>query len=211
MWYYDEQIFDDLEQAVEIATIQEEQTPDIFPLRIHRAKPYHASSLSARGIAKELADALIPCSPNSFWRRRDSPEDLMEYILENFAVEFPDDGSFDDWAPKPDRYRLLWSIRLFCWVNLPLFRLMRWFGWMQPMRPLGWFNPRQDSLGLGLLQREISRWDALQNGDGLLWTEDTTNWEDVSWADYRGMFPEIFEEEVESCNDLQICNPSTAR
>jgi hypothetical protein len=195
-WYYDEQIFDDLEEAVEIATNQEEQTPDDFPLRIHKAKPYHARSLSAQSLAKELADALRDRYPDSLATRRDTPKDLLEYLVENFVDEFPAGGEFDDWEPKPDRQRLLWSIRLFYLVNLPLFRLMRWLGWMRPMRWNSWFNPRQHSLGLGLLQREISRWERLQNGNGLLWAEDESNWDDVSWEDFQEMFPELFEEVV---------------
>lgn len=40
-WYYDDQVFDDIEEAVEIATNNyEEQTPADFPLRIHRATPH---------------------------------------------------------------------------------------------------------------------------------------------------------------------------
>jgi hypothetical protein len=195
-WYYDEQIFDDLEEAVETATNQEEQTPDDFPLRIHRAKPYHARSLSAQSLAKELALALVPRSPESLWMRKDTPEGLLECLVEGFVSEFPDDDSFDDWEPKPDRQRLLWSIRLFYLINLPLFRLMRWLGWMRPMRWNSWFSPRRHSLGLGLLQREIGRWERLQNGDGLLWQEDEDNWDDVSWEDFRVMFPELFEEVV---------------
>jgi hypothetical protein len=195
MWYYDEQIFDDIEEAVEFATNREEQTPEGFPLRIHRAKQYQVLSLSAQSLAKGLANTLVPWSPSP-WRRRGTPKDLTECAIESFASEFPDDDSFDDWEPKPDRQRLLWSIRLFCLVNLPLFRLMRWLGWMQPMRPDSWFNPRQHSLGLGLLQREISRWERLQNGEGLLWQEDPGNWDDVSWDDFQEMFPEVVGEVV---------------
>jgi hypothetical protein len=121
---------------------------------------------------------------------------LIECAIESFASEFPDDDSFDDWEPKPDRQRLLWSIRLFCLVNLPLYRLMRWLGWMQPMRPDSWFSPRQHSLGLGLLQREIGRWERLQNGEGLLWQEDPGKWDDVSWDDFQEMFPEVVGEVV---------------
>jgi hypothetical protein len=120
----------------------------------------------------------------------------MDYLVAAFVCEFPDDDSFDDWEPKPDRQRLLWSIRLFCLVNLPLYRLMRLLKWMQPMRPDSWFNPRQHSLGLGLLQREIGRWERLQNGEGLLWQADPGNWDDVSWDDFQEMFPEVFEDDV---------------
>jgi hypothetical protein len=194
-WYYDDQVFDDLEEAVEIATNNyEEQTPADFPLRIHRAKPYYARSLTAQSLAKALADALVPRSPDSLWQRRDTPKDLLEYLVENFVDEFPAGEDFDDWEPKPDRQRLLWAIRLFCLVNLPLFRLMRWLGWMRPMKWNSWFSPRRHSLGLGLLQREIGRWERLQNGDGLLWQEDENNWDEVSWEDFRAMFPELFEE-----------------
>ena len=179
-WYSDDQVFDDLEEAVEVAINNWELAPEDFPLRVHRAKTYRARSLSARSLAKELADALVPRSPESLWQRRSTAADLMEYLVDNFVKEFPDDGSFDDWEPRPDGGYLLRSIRLFCLVNLPLYRLMRWLTWMQPMRPNSWFNPRQHSLRLGLLQREIWRWEVLQNGDGLLWQEDPANWDDVT-------------------------------
>jgi hypothetical protein len=195
MWYYDDQVFNDLEEAVEIATNNWELASIQFPLRIHRAKQYQVNSISAQSLANELADTLVPCSPSP-WRRRDTPKYLIECAIESFASEFPDDDSFDDWEPKPDRQRLLWSIRLFCLVNLPLYRLMRWLGWMQPMLPDSWFSPRQHSLGLGLLQREIGRWERLQNGEGLLWTEDSDNWDDVSWEDFCEMFPELAGEVV---------------